>query len=41
MVFELTPQELAAADGYETDAYKRVKVKLCSGTEAWVYVAAS
>ena len=40
VVFEITPQELAAADGYETDAYRRVKLKLKSGTEAWVYVAA-
>jgi gamma-glutamylcyclotransferase (GGCT)/AIG2-like uncharacterized protein YtfP len=40
VVFEITPEELKAADGYETGAYKRVKVKLRSGTEAWVYVAA-
>lgn len=41
VVFEITPAELAAADGYETDAYKRVKVRLRSGTEAWVYVSAA
>lgn len=40
VVFEVTPAELEAADSYETDAYKRVKLKLGSGTEAWVYVAA-
>lgn len=40
VVFEITPDELKAADGYETDAYRRVKVKLRSGTETWVYVAA-
>lgn len=40
LVFEITPDELKAADGYETDAYQRIKVKLLSGTEAWVYVAA-
>lgn len=40
VVFEITPDELKAADGYETDAYKRVKVSLSSGTEAWAYVAA-
>lgn len=40
VVFDITPEELKAADGYETDAYKRVKVKLRSGTETWVYVAA-
>ena len=39
VVFELSPKELEAADGYETDTYKRVRVKLKSGTEAWVYVA--
>jgi len=41
VVFEITPKELEASDGYETDAYKRVKVRLKSGTEAWVYVAAN
>lgn len=40
VVFEISPNELEAADGYETDAYKRLKVKLKSGVEAWVYVAA-
>ena len=40
VVFEITPDELKAADGYETDAYKRVKLKLRSGLETWVYVAA-
>lgn len=39
VVFEITPQELKAADGYETDAYQRIKTRLRSGTEAWVYVA--
>ena len=41
VVFEITPQELKAADGYETADYKRVRVKLRSGTETWVYVASS
>jgi gamma-glutamylcyclotransferase (GGCT)/AIG2-like uncharacterized protein YtfP len=40
VVFEISPQELQAADSYETEDYKRVKVKLRSGTETWVYVAA-
>lgn len=39
-VFAITPEELAAADSYETKDYKRVRVKLGSGEEAWVYVAA-
>lgn len=39
-VFLITPQELAAADAYEVDDYKRVQVTLKSGTPAWVYVKA-
>jgi gamma-glutamylcyclotransferase (GGCT)/AIG2-like uncharacterized protein YtfP len=39
-VFEITAQELAAADEYEVDDYKRVFVTLKSGLEAWVYIAA-
>jgi gamma-glutamylcyclotransferase (GGCT)/AIG2-like uncharacterized protein YtfP len=39
-VFEITPQELAAADQYEVSDYERVSVKLKSGVEAWVYVRA-
>ncbi|HEY4128115.1 MAG TPA: gamma-glutamylcyclotransferase family protein [Gammaproteobacteria bacterium] len=39
VVFEITPEELKAADSYETADYKRVKVKLRSGAEAWAYVA--
>ena len=38
-VFEITEQELAAADRYEEDAdYRRVGVTLKSGRQAWVYV---
>lgn len=40
VVFEISLKELEAADGYETDSYKRVKVTLRSGKDAWVYVAA-
>jgi gamma-glutamylcyclotransferase (GGCT)/AIG2-like uncharacterized protein YtfP len=40
MVFEITPEELAAADAYEVSDYKRVRVRLKSGLEAWVYVRA-
>jgi gamma-glutamylcyclotransferase (GGCT)/AIG2-like uncharacterized protein YtfP len=39
-VFEITPDELAAADEYEVSDYKRVSAKLKSGAEAWVYVQA-
>jgi hypothetical protein len=40
VVFSLTPAELAAADGYEVDAYARIAVRLASGAEAFVYVGA-
>lgn len=40
VVFEITPQELIAADGYEVADYKRVLVPMKSGVEAWVYVKA-
>ena len=39
-VFEITDAELAAADAYEVDAYKRVLAPLASGRDAWVYVDA-
>ena len=39
-VFEITDAELAAADAYEVDAYKRVPAPLASGRSAWVYVDA-
>lgn len=40
-VFEITAEELAAADAYEVADYKRVAVRLRSGIEAWVYIDAS
>ncbi len=40
MVFEITDEELASADEYEEDQYRRVEVTLGSGTKAWVYVDA-
>jgi hypothetical protein len=39
-VFTLTDGELAAADHYEAEDYARVSVRLVSGLDAWVYVAA-
>jgi gamma-glutamylcyclotransferase (GGCT)/AIG2-like uncharacterized protein YtfP len=39
-VFEVTLDELAAADAYEVDDYVRVAVRLASGCQAWVYVRA-
>lgn len=38
-VFEITKEELLIADKYEPDNYKRIKVVLESGKEAWIYVA--
>jgi len=40
-VFEISAEELAAADEYEVDDYARVKVPLRSGRSAWVYVWAA
>ena len=40
MVFEITADELAAADTYEVSDYKRVEVVLKSGLRAWVYIRA-
>ena len=38
VVLSITQDELIRADDYETEDYKRIKVKLKSGKEAWVYV---
>jgi hypothetical protein len=35
-VFEITAEELAAADSYEVDDYERVEAQLASGLRAWV-----
>jgi gamma-glutamylcyclotransferase (GGCT)/AIG2-like uncharacterized protein YtfP len=40
MAFQISEQELAAADAYEVADYKRVLVTLASGRTAWVYVQA-
>ncbi len=39
-LFTITPTELAAADTYEVDDYRRFPVELLSGKRAWVYLAA-
>jgi hypothetical protein len=39
MVFEISMDELMMADRYEPVNYKRIKVKLRSGREAWIYIA--
>lgn len=38
MVFAVTMEELARADKYEPFDYQRVRVKLKSEVEAWVYL---
>ena len=38
-VFEISEEELLLADKYEPDNYKRIKVVLRSGKQAWTYVA--
>ncbi len=39
MVFKISPEELARADEYEVEDYKRIQVTLLSGVSAWVYVS--
>jgi len=39
-VYEVSNDELAAADRYEVAAYRRVEALLASGGRAWVYVDA-
>lgn len=39
-VFAITTEELQQADEYEVAAYRRDRVRLASGTSAWVYVDA-
>lgn len=38
-VFEISEAELFLADKYEPENYKRMKVALGSGKEAWIYAA--
>lgn len=38
-VFEISEEELLFADKYEPTEYKRIKVVLQSGKEAWIYGA--
>ncbi|RAR52292.1 gamma-glutamyl AIG2-like cyclotransferase [Paraburkholderia unamae] len=40
-VFAITAEELAHADEYEVDDYRRDRVTLASGISAWVYVDAT
>jgi gamma-glutamylcyclotransferase (GGCT)/AIG2-like uncharacterized protein YtfP len=40
-VLEITEKELLLADKYEPDNYKRIKIILESGKEAWIYIAST
>ena len=40
MVLEMTDRELAVADEYEPEEYKRISTVLASGQEVWVYTDA-
>jgi len=37
-VLEITNEELLITDSYEPGNYKRIKIMLQSGKEAWIYV---
>jgi gamma-glutamylcyclotransferase (GGCT)/AIG2-like uncharacterized protein YtfP len=41
IVYELNEKELQKSDIYEGSDYKRIKVKLLSGVESWLYIARS
>ncbi len=38
VVFNISPSDLAKVDIFESNAYKRVQVKLKSGIVAWIYI---
>ena len=38
VVFDVTEEELAAADAYEDDCYARSAVRRLTGRQAWVYL---
>jgi gamma-glutamylcyclotransferase (GGCT)/AIG2-like uncharacterized protein YtfP len=40
MVFDVSAEELQAADQYEVADYKRISAPLRSGAQAWVYASA-
>ena len=40
LVFRISPAELEAADRYEAGPIRRISVRLASGAQAFVYVAA-
>lgn len=38
-LYQLTQDDLARADAYEGETYRRIRVTLTSGRQAWFYVA--
>lgn len=40
LIFDLRPDEIEAADRYESGPIRRIRARLVSGEEAFVYVAA-
>lgn len=38
IVFNISSHDLAKADQFESNAYKRVQIELKSGTIAWIYI---
>lgn len=38
IVFTISDQDLAKADQFESNAYKRIQITLKSGTTAWIYI---
>ncbi len=40
VIFEVSDAELAQADEYEVDDYRRVSATFTSGQQAWVYISA-
>lgn len=41
VIFDITDDELAEADRYEVDAYKRIQAYFASGAMAWIYADAN
>ena len=39
-LYQLTQDDLALADAYEGETYRRIRVTLMSGRQAWFYVSA-
>jgi gamma-glutamylcyclotransferase (GGCT)/AIG2-like uncharacterized protein YtfP len=39
-LYQLTQDDLVRADAYEGETYRRIRVTLTSGRQAWFYVAA-